>query len=134
MDTQVLIFDQLGKDLAPVILINVFTGDAADLPAHLKAWENDANWMKRQAGYISTQLHRGIAGNCVFLNVCGVGIGGALPRGPHASGLSRRARRLPITRGGFAALVQQGGNPQPLRGMTEPRSATQTGVLHLLND
>jgi len=68
MDTQVPIFNQLGEDLAPVILINVFTGDAADVPAHLKAWENDANWMKRQAGYISTQLHRGITGNCVFLN------------------------------------------------------------------
>jgi heme-degrading monooxygenase HmoA len=36
--------------------------------ALLKAWEDDANWMKQQAGYISTQLHRGIAGSCVFLN------------------------------------------------------------------
>ena len=38
------------------------------MPALLKAWEDDANWMKSQAGYISTQLHRGIAGSCVFLN------------------------------------------------------------------
>ncbi len=68
MDTQVPIFNQLGEDLAPVILINVFTVDAADVPALLKAWEDDANWMKSQAGYISTQLHRGIAGSCVFLN------------------------------------------------------------------
>ena len=68
MDSQVPIFNQLGEDLAPVILINIFTVDAADMPALLKAWEDDANWMKRQAGYISTQLHRGIAGSCVFLN------------------------------------------------------------------
>lgn len=68
MDTQMPIFKQLGEDLAPVVLINVFTVDAADVPALLKAWEDDANWMKQQAGYISTQLHRGIAGSCVFLN------------------------------------------------------------------
>ena len=44
MDTQVPIFDQLGEDIAPVILIVVFTDDAADVPALLKAWEDDANW------------------------------------------------------------------------------------------
>lgn len=68
VDPQVPILNQLGEDLAPVILINVFTVDAAEVPALLKAWEDDANWMKSQAGYISTQLHRGIAGSCVFLN------------------------------------------------------------------
>ena len=68
MDTQVPIFNQLAEDQAPVILINVFTVDAADVAALLKAWEDDANWIKRQAGYVSTQLHRGIGGSCVFLN------------------------------------------------------------------
>lgn len=61
MDTQVPIFNQLGEELAPVILINAFTVDAADVPPLPKAWQDDANWMKQQAGYISTQLHRGIA-------------------------------------------------------------------------
>ena len=28
----------------------------------------DANWMKQQPGYISTQLHQGIAGSTVFMN------------------------------------------------------------------
>jgi len=68
LDAKVPINDQLGDDLSPVILINVFTVDAADVDALRKAWEHDANWMKRQPGYISTQLHRGIAGSCVFLN------------------------------------------------------------------
>jgi len=68
MDAQVSIFNQLGEDLAPVILINVFTADAADVPALLKAREDDANWMKSQAGYIFTQLHRSIVGSCMFLN------------------------------------------------------------------
>jgi len=67
-DTQVPIFNQLAEDQAPVILINVFTVDAADVAALLKAWEDDANWIKRQAGYISTRLHCGIGGSCVFLN------------------------------------------------------------------
>ena len=30
--------------------------------------EDDANWMKRQPGYISTQLHKAIGGSNLFLN------------------------------------------------------------------
>lgn len=68
LDTRVPIEQQLGASVAPAILINVFTVEPADVDALLKAWEHDANWMKQQRGYISTQLHRGIAGSCVFLN------------------------------------------------------------------
>lgn len=59
---------QLGESQTPVVLINVFNVDAKDVDALLTAWEHDANWMKQQAGYISTQLHRGIGGSTVFLN------------------------------------------------------------------
>ena len=68
LDELVPIQKQLTAAASPVILVNLFTvasGDVADL---LKAWEDDANWMKLQPGYISTQLHRGIGGSCVFLN------------------------------------------------------------------
>ena len=68
LDPRVPIQQQLGVSVSPVILINVFTVDAADVAALLEAWEHDANWMKQQPGYISTQLHRGIAGSCVYLN------------------------------------------------------------------
>ena len=68
LDTAVPIFQQLHTEQSPVILINVFTVSKEDVPALLAAWEADANWMKRQPGYISTQLHRGIAGSTVFLN------------------------------------------------------------------
>jgi heme-degrading monooxygenase HmoA len=68
LDTKVPINDQLGDNRSPVILVNVFTVDPVDVDALLRAWESDANWMKRRPGYISTQLHRGIAGSCVFLN------------------------------------------------------------------
>jgi heme-degrading monooxygenase HmoA len=48
--------------------VNVFQVAEADIPALLKAWENDANWMKTQPGYISTQLHQAIGGSTLFLN------------------------------------------------------------------
>lgn len=68
LDQNVPIFQQLGMEEAPVILVNVFQVAEADIPALLKAWENDANWMKRQPGYISTQLHQAIGGSTLFLN------------------------------------------------------------------
>lgn len=68
LDARVPIDRQLSDTASPVILINLFTVDPADTDALLAAWEHDANWMKSQSGYISTQLHRGIAGSCVFLN------------------------------------------------------------------
>src|SRR6516162_1772153 len=62
------IVEQLGSELSPVVLINLFQVAESDIPALLRAWEDDANWMKRQPGYISTQLHRAIGGSNLFLN------------------------------------------------------------------
>ena len=59
---------QLGIDAAPVVLINLFTLDAADEPGFLDAWTDDAAFMKRQPGFISTQLHRAIGDNPTYLN------------------------------------------------------------------
>lgn len=58
----------MSAEASPVVLVNVFTVAEHDVPALLTAWEADANWMKQQPGYISTQLHRGIAGSTVFMN------------------------------------------------------------------
>ncbi len=68
LDTQVPIFQQLSAEVSPVVLVNIFQVDEADKDALLKAWENDANWMKQQSGYISTQLHQAIGGSNVFFN------------------------------------------------------------------
>ena len=68
LDENVPIFHQLNADVSPVVLVNVFTVSESDIPELLKAWGDDANWMKKQPGYISTQLHRGIAGSTVFMN------------------------------------------------------------------
>ncbi|MBY0506594.1 MAG: antibiotic biosynthesis monooxygenase [Bryobacteraceae bacterium] len=68
LDAAVPIFQQLQEEQAPVILVNIFQVAEADIPALLEAWTSDANWMKQQPGYISTQLHRGIAGSTVLMN------------------------------------------------------------------
>ena len=68
LDENVPIFHQLGADVGPVVLVNIFNVSESDIPALLKAWAADANWMKQQPGYISTQLHQGIAGSTVFMN------------------------------------------------------------------
>lgn len=68
LDPNCPIFAQINAEASPVVLVNVFHVAEADIPALMKAWEADANWMKQQPGYISTQLHRGIAGSTVFMN------------------------------------------------------------------
>jgi heme-degrading monooxygenase HmoA len=68
LDERVPIQEQLHDTTSPAILVNIFSIAPGDVEEFLAAWERDANWMKRQPGYISTQLHRGLAGSCVFLN------------------------------------------------------------------
>ena len=59
---------QIAIDASPVVLVNVFTLDKADEQNFLKVWEDDAAFMKRQPGFISTQLHRAIGENPTYLN------------------------------------------------------------------
>ena len=68
MDPAFPIDRQLGLEVAPIVLINLFTLDQADEAAMLKAWTDDAQFMQRQPGYISTQLHRAIGDGCTYLN------------------------------------------------------------------
>lgn len=55
-------------DASPVVLVNIFTLAEADEPAFLGAWQDDADFMKQQPGFISTQLHRAIGGSPTYLN------------------------------------------------------------------
>jgi heme-degrading monooxygenase HmoA len=59
---------QLTIDASPVVLVNVFTLDKTDEEAFLKAWQGDAHVMKRQPGFVSTQLHRAIGESPTYLN------------------------------------------------------------------
>jgi heme-degrading monooxygenase HmoA len=68
LDPNFPIEHQLGVDAAPVVLVNVFTLDEADEQAFLDAWKADAAFMKRQPGFIATQLHRAIGESPTYLN------------------------------------------------------------------
>ena len=59
---------QLAVDATPVVLVNLVTLDKADEPRFLEAWQNDAAFMKRQPGFISTQLHRAIGDSSTYVN------------------------------------------------------------------
>ena len=52
----------------PVVLINLFTIEPAEEDALIAAWKHDADFMKQQPGYISTQMHKGIGSSPTFIN------------------------------------------------------------------
>ncbi len=68
LDPKFPIERQIGIEASPVVLVNVFTLDKADEQTFLEAWQADAAFMKRQPGFISTQLHRGIGESPTYLN------------------------------------------------------------------
>ena len=58
---------QSGEE-GPIVLINIFTVDPAEEKGLMEARKHDADFMKQQPGYISTQLHKGINGSSTFVN------------------------------------------------------------------
>jgi heme-degrading monooxygenase HmoA len=59
---------QLAVEAIPVVLVNVFTLDKADEQIFLKTWHDDAVFMKRRRGFISTQLHRAVGDSPTYVN------------------------------------------------------------------
>ena len=68
MDQQVTLFDQLSNEVGPVVLVNTFQVAPEDADSLVDAWAADAAYLKQKPGFISTQLHRGVAGSATFLN------------------------------------------------------------------
>jgi heme-degrading monooxygenase HmoA len=68
MDETVKFSEQLKEDASPVVFINKFTVNPADIDQFLEAWKSDALYFKSQPGLISTQLHRGIGGSGTYVN------------------------------------------------------------------
>lgn len=69
LDERVPFGHQLGQGEGPIVFFNTFHVAPDEIDAFMEAWEVDGEFMKRQPGYISTQLHRGIAGSTTFINV-----------------------------------------------------------------
>jgi heme-degrading monooxygenase HmoA len=68
MDDRTTLIHQMETESGPVVLINVFTVEKKDESQFLKAWSADAAVMKRQPGFISTQLHKGVGDSRLFVN------------------------------------------------------------------
>lgn len=69
MNEETTLRDQLEEGAnGTAVLVNVFQVPEQVVEPFLKAWADDAAWFKQQAGFISAQLHRGIAGSTTFLN------------------------------------------------------------------
>jgi heme-degrading monooxygenase HmoA len=68
MDESIPISKQLEEDVGSVVVISKFNIKSEDIDKFLKSWASAAKIMKQQPGFISTQLHRGIAGSGVFVN------------------------------------------------------------------
>jgi heme-degrading monooxygenase HmoA len=69
MDDSVTLQRQMMTDDGPVVLINQFKVKPDEADQLIDAWTRDAAFLKGQPGYISAQLHRGIGGSSVFINV-----------------------------------------------------------------
>src|SRR6202162_4299686 len=59
---------QIAIEAGPVVLVNVITLDKADEQTFLRTWQDDAAFMKRQPGFISTQLHRALGESPTYFN------------------------------------------------------------------
>lgn len=68
LDPAFAIDQQLGVETGPVVLVNLFTVDPAEQDVLVEAWRNDALWMKKQPGYISTQLHKAVGDGSMYMN------------------------------------------------------------------
>jgi quinol monooxygenase YgiN len=68
MDEQVTITKQMSEEAGPIMQINKFNVNPDEVDKFLEGFSATAEVLKRKPGYISAQLHRGIAGSSVFLN------------------------------------------------------------------
>jgi heme-degrading monooxygenase HmoA len=95
MDEHVTYLQQLQEDDGPVVLINEFNVNPEETVTFITVWADDAAFMKRQPGFISTQLHRGTAGSSIFVNVAVWESARALGEAFRSPEFQRRAARYP---------------------------------------
>ena len=68
LDDRFPIRQQLALDAGPVVLVNLIRLDASNESAFFETWTDDAAFMKRQPGFLWTQLHRALGPAPAFLN------------------------------------------------------------------
>jgi hypothetical protein len=60
MDELVSFYKQIEEDTGPIVFMNKFSANPDDVDEFLKRWAADAAVFKKQPGFISAQLHRGL--------------------------------------------------------------------------
>jgi len=119
MDEMVTLQQQLDQEIGPVILINKFNVKPEEVDQLLAAWTADAAFFKRQPGFISAQLHRGVGGSCVFINYAVLGVGRALPVGVQPARVPRGDEGVSAEHDDIAAPIPEGRCVEHLRGLSD---------------
>jgi heme-degrading monooxygenase HmoA len=68
MDETVSLNQQFEEEVGAVILMNKFYVNPDEVEEFLIVFAETTNFFKQQPGFISAQLHRGIAGSSTFVN------------------------------------------------------------------
>jgi heme-degrading monooxygenase HmoA len=68
MDDSVTLGEQFEAEFGAVIPMNKFNVGPDEVEEFLKVFVDTTKVFKQQPGFISAQLHRGIAGSCTFIN------------------------------------------------------------------
>ena len=68
MDERITLEKQLDEDSGPIIVMNKFNVGPDEIDEFLKVFAKTTEKFKQQPGFISAQLHRGIAGSSTFVN------------------------------------------------------------------
>jgi heme-degrading monooxygenase HmoA len=67
-DDKVSLSAQLDVDAGAVVVMNKFNVGANEVDEFMKVFEETTRYFKQQPGFISAQLHRGIANSTTFVN------------------------------------------------------------------
>ena len=67
-DERITLEKQLDEDVGPIVVMNTFNVDPQEVDEFLQVFAKTTEKFKQQPGFISAQLHRGIAGSTTFFN------------------------------------------------------------------
>jgi heme-degrading monooxygenase HmoA len=71
---------QLAEETGPVTVVTLFAVPEGRMDAVIENWRQDSSFMKSRPGFISAQLHRGVGGSNLLMNVAVWESSGALAR------------------------------------------------------
>jgi heme-degrading monooxygenase HmoA len=107
LDDQVTFAQQLQYNVFPVVLMSTFLVAPEDVDAFLTGFKEQFAIMRKQPGLISAQLHRGIAGSCLFMNYVIWESVDAFNRGYHTPEFQAQLKEYPPSAVVSASMFQR---------------------------